>query len=142
MLAHHIYGRLSFTIYLGGEFAMNMKRIISTFTMMSLLAVMLPLLATDASAASVNVSASGPSRCYNRRTRTYYLCKKPNFYRRHRKAINIGAGTGIGMLVGGLLGGRKGVVIGGLAGAGGGALVTHKQRPKNYARPYRTYRNY
>jgi len=43
------------------------------------------------------------------------------------------------MLVGGLLGGGKGVVIGGLAGAGGGALFTHKQRPKNYVRYYRRY---
>ena len=121
---------------------MKMKRIISSFMMMSLLAVMLPLLAADASA-SMAASASGPSRCYNSRTRRYYLCKKPNFYRRHRKAINIGGGTAAGMLVGGLLGGKKGLVIGGLAGAGGGALVTHKQRPKNYVRPYRrTYRNY
>jgi hypothetical protein len=45
-----------------------------------------------------------------------------------------------------LIGGKKGVVIGGLAGAGGGALFTHKQKPKNYyKRVYvqpRTYRNY
>jgi len=37
------------------------------------------------------------------------------------------------------------VAIGALAGAGGGYLVTKKQRPKNYTRRYylrRTYRNY
>jgi hypothetical protein len=54
-------------------------------------------------------------------------------------------------LIGGLIGGKKGVVIGGLAGAGGGALFNHKQRPQNYyrrhylnVRPYtarRVYRN-
>lgn len=87
-----------------------------------------------------------------RRSRTvYYYYKKPNFYRRHRKAINIGVGTGIGALVGGLIGGRRGAGIGALAGAGGGYLVTKKQHSKNYyrrvyvrpARVYRrTYRNY
>lgn len=115
-----------------------LKKYFTSLMMVTMLAVMMPLAASTTYAAA----NAGPSRCYNARTRRYYLCKKPNFYRRHRKAINIGAGTGIGMLVGGLLGGRKGVVIGGLAGAGGGALFTHKQRPKNYARPYRTYRNY
>jgi hypothetical protein len=115
---------------------MNMKKIFATFTMMSFLAVMIPLMTTESYAAT-SAAVTKPSRCYNARTGRYYLCKKPNFYRRHRKAINIGAATGIGMLVGGLLGGKKGVVIGGLAGAGGGALFTHKQKPKNYIRPYR-----
>lgn len=128
-----------FDVITGGEPIM-LKKYFTTLLMISMMGVMLPLMATNASAAAAATSASGPSRCYNARTRTYYLCKKPNFYRRHRKAINIAAGTGIGMLVGGLLGGRKGVVIGGLAGAGGGALFTHKQRPKNYIRPY--YRRY
>src|SRR5687767_13811969 len=108
------------------------RKYITTFMMFAMFAVAMPLLATtDASAQT--------RRYYNSRTGTYTVVKKPNFYRRHRKAINIGAATGIGMLVGGLLGGKKGVVIGGLAGAGGGALFTHKQRPKNYYRRY-TYR--
>ncbi len=78
------------------------------------------------------------ARYYNNGTRNRnYVYKRPNVYRRHRKAFNIGIGTGIGALVGGLVGGRKGVVIGGLAGAGGGALFTHKQKPKNYVRYYR-----
>lgn len=108
-----------------------MKRYITTFLMMTMLAVMIPVFAE---------SASAQTRCYyTSRTRTSTIYKRPNVYRRHRKAFNIGIGTGIGMLVGGLLGGRKGVVIGGLAGAGGGALFTHKQRPKNYVRYYRRY---
>jgi hypothetical protein len=107
------------------------RKYFATFMMFAMLAVGIPLMSATPVAAQ--------TRYYNPRTRTYTVIKKPNFYRRHRKAINIGAATGIGMLVGGLLGGRKGVVIGGLAGAGGGALFTHKQRPKNYYRRY-TYR--
>lgn len=110
-----------------------LKKYFATFLMMSMMAVMVPLFAT---------SAMSQTRYYNSRTGTYTTVKRPNVYRRHRKAFNIGIGTGIGALVGGLVGGKKGLVIGALAGAGGGALVTHKQRPKNYTRYYRTYRNY
>ena len=98
--------------------------------MLTMLAVMVPFTAT-------NVAAQ--TRYYNARTGKYYYAKKPSFYRRHRKAINIAASTGAGMLLGGLLGGRKGVAIGALAGAGGGYLFTKKQRPKNYVRYYRNY---
>lgn len=78
------------------------------------------------------------ARYYNNGDRNRnYVYKRPNVYRRHRKAFNIGIGTGVGALVGGLLGGGKGVVIGSLAGAGGGALFTHYQRPKNRVRYYR-----
>ena len=83
-------------------------------------------------------SADGQRRTVRTRNGRVIVYKKPNFYRRHRKAVNIGAGTGAGLLVGGLLGGKKGAVIGGLAGAGTGAIVTHKQRPKNRVR--RVYR--
>ena len=115
-----------------------MKRFISTFIMTSLLALV-PLVGTSTASAATAASsaASSPTYCYNSRTGRYYRCKKPNFYRRHRKAINIGAGAVAGMVLGGLLGGRKGVAIGALAGAGGGYLVTKKQRPKNYIRYYR-----
>jgi len=95
-----------------------------------MLAVMVPFSATTAAA---------QTRYYNTRTHKYYYAKKPNFYRRHRKAINIAAGAGAGMLLGGLIGGRRGAGIGALAGAGGGYLVTKKQRPKNYVRYYRRY---
>ena len=64
-----------------------------------------------------------------------------------KKLLNqmFGASEGSNPLdkVGGMLGGKKGLVIGGLAGAGGGALFTHKQRPKNYVRRvYTRPRNY
>ena len=106
-----------------------MKKYIALFMFITLFASIGLIFASPGAAQTRTV------RTRNGRTIVY---KKPNFYRRHRKAINIGAGTGAGMLVGGLLGGKKGLVIGGLAGAGTGAIVTHKQRPKNRVR--RIYR--
>ena len=67
-----------------------------------------------------------------RRHGRYYYYKRPNFYRRHRKAVNIGAGTVGGAIIGGLIGGKKGAGIGALAGAGGGYLFTKKQRSKHH----------
>ena len=68
------------------------------------------------------------------RTTTYrtasYVARRPSFYRRHRNMINIGIATGAGALVGGLLGGRRGVGLGLLDGAGAGALYTYKLNPK------------
>jgi len=123
-----------------------LKKSLLVFLMAIFFAVMLPIAATTASAQTRH-----RHRHYRSRTTTsYYYYKRPNFYRRHRKAINIGGGAVGGMLVGGLIGGRKGALIGGLAGAGTGAIVTHKQRPKNHytiryvhgRRVYRrTYRN-
>lgn len=107
-----------------------MKRYLTTFIMLTMLAVMVPFTATTATA---------QTRYYKSRTRSSVTVKKPNFYRRHRKAINILGGAGGGMLLGALLGGKKGAAIGALAGAGGGYLVTKKQKPKNYVRYYRNY---
>ncbi len=104
-----------------------MKKIITVFMFVTMFAAIGVFFTSEGTAQTRTV------RTRNGRTVVY---KKPNFYRRHRKAINIGAGTGAGMLVGGLVGGKKGVVIGGLAGAGTGAVVTHKQRPKNRVRRY------
>jgi hypothetical protein len=59
-----------------------------------------------------------------------YVAKRPSFYRRHRNLINIGIATGAGALVGGLIGGRRGVGYGILGGAGAGALYTYKLNPK------------
>ncbi|MEP6789703.1 MAG: hypothetical protein ABJB40_14785 [Acidobacteriota bacterium] len=122
------------------------KKYITTFLMATMLAVTIPALAGTAAA---------QTRYYTTRDGRIIKVKRPNFYRRHRKAINIGGGTAAGMLVGGLIGGRKGLLIGGLAGAGGGAIFHHYQHPKNHNRSYvvghvtryrsrarRTFRNY
>ncbi|MFN0138783.1 MAG: hypothetical protein ACKVQW_01685 [Pyrinomonadaceae bacterium] len=115
-----------------------MKKYITTFVMAIMMAASVPVLATTAQAQ--RYCNTNNRRSYNNGDRNRnYSYKRPNVYRRHRKAFNIGIGTGIGMLVGGMLGGKKGLVIGGLAGAGGGAIFTHKQKPKNRVRYYRNY---
>jgi uncharacterized protein YcfJ len=122
-----------------------LRKYFTAILMATVFGVMLPF------AGAADVSAQ-TRYYYNARNNTVTKLKRPNVYRRHRKAFNIGIGTAAGALIGGLLGGRKGAVIGALGGAGGGALFTHYQRPKNYtraytyrARPvtaYRSYRNY
>lgn len=96
-----------------------MKKIITTFMMMALMAVAIPMFATSADAQT-------------RRTRRTYArtYEKPSFYKRHRNLINIAIGTGAGALIGGLIGGKKGALIGTAAGAGGAALYTYKLNPK------------
>src|SRR4051794_29101693 len=68
-----------------------------------------------------------------RRTPVYYtrsyVASRPSYYRRHRNIINMAVGTGAGMLLGGLIGGRRGAGIGALTGLGGSALYTYKLRP-------------
>jgi hypothetical protein len=44
--------------------------------------------------------------------------------------INMGIATGAGALIGGLVGGRRGVGLGMLGGLGAGALYTYKLNPK------------
>lgn len=127
-----------------------MKKYITTLVMALMVAASVPAFATTVQAQRYcntnnrrNFNNGGyynNARYYNNGDRNRnYVYKRPNVYRRHRKAFNIGIGTGIGMLVGGMLGGKKGLVIGGLAGAGGGALFTHKQKPKNRVLYYRNY---
>ena len=98
-----------------------MKKHISTFVMIAMMAISVPMLAG---------SASAQTRRYTPRQTTSYNYKKPSFYRRHRNLINIGIGTGAGALLGGLIGGKKGALIGAAAGAGGSALYTYKIHPK------------
>ena len=110
-----------------------MKKIITTFMMMALMAVAIPMFAT---------SADAQTRRYRvRRAPVVTTYERPSFYRRHRNLINIGIGTAAGALIGGLLGGKKGALIGTAAGAGGAALYTYKLNPKThrYERVYRRY---
>ena len=99
-----------------------MKKIITTFMMMALMAVAIPMFATSADAQT--------TRYRSRRAYTTATYRKPSFYSRHRNLINIAIGTGAGALLGGLIGGRKGALIGTAAGAGGAALYTYKLKPK------------
>ena len=108
-----------------------MKKYITSFLMMAVLAVMIPF--------ATATSASAQTRYYRTRTNVTRTYQRPNFYKRHRNAINIGIGTAAGALLGGLIGGKKGALIGTLAGAGGAALYTYKLNPKTH-RYYRAYR--
>ena len=104
-----------------------LRKYISSFLMLALLAIILPLSASSANAQT--------RRYYNKRTHTWTVVKKPNFYRRHRKAVNIGAGAAAGALVGGLIGGKKGALIGGGAGAGGTVSGLGQRAPSPCPRP-------
>jgi outer membrane lipoprotein SlyB len=99
-----------------------MKKLLVTFMMMAMMAVMIPLTATETNAQT--------RRVYRNRTSTTRVYNRPNFYQRHRNVINMGIGTGAGAILGAIIGGKKGAAIGALAGAGGSALYTYKIKPK------------
>ena len=101
-----------------------MKKYLVSFLMMAMFAVMIPLASAT--------TASAQTRYY-RNGRTYYSTtyKRPNFYQRHRNVMNMAIGTGAGLLLGGLIGGKRGAGIGALIGAGGSALYTYKLRNRN-----------
>jgi osmotically inducible lipoprotein OsmB len=92
-----------------------MKKYITTFVMMIMLAISVPMLSGTVMAQRYGYSQT-------------------NVYTRHRKAANIGGGALAGAILGALLGGKKGALIGAAVGAAGGAVVTHKQGPRNYYR--------
>jgi hypothetical protein len=107
-----------------------MKKYITSFVMMALMAVMIPF--------ATATSANAQTRRYYRNGRTYSTTyKRPSFYRRHRNVMNMAIGTGAGLLLGGLIGGRRGAGIGALAGLGGSALYTYKIKPKTNRYYYR-----
>jgi len=107
-----------------------MKKYITTFLMMAMMAVMIPFAAT---------SADAQTRRNLRANRTYApVYEKPSVYNKHRNLINIAIGTGAGALLGGLFGGKKGALIGTAVGAGGSALYSYKLNPKT-KKYYRVY---
>lgn len=101
-----------------------MKKFLATFLTVAMMAVMIPLMATSADA----------------QTRRYQPQKK-SVYQKHRNLINIGAGTGIGALIGAIAGGKKGAAVGALVGGGGAAVYSYGVKPKknNNRRVYRRY---
>lgn len=108
--------------------------------MTAMMAVMIPMLSTDAFGQKRYI------KTYKSNGQTYVTRtnKKPSLYRKHRNLINVGIGTAGGAILGGLLGGKKGALLGALAGGGGSALYTYKLNPKKtrYYKNPRYYRNY
>jgi hypothetical protein len=129
-----------------------MKKYISTFLMMAIMAVSVPMLAGTAAAqrsCNTRSSRSSERRSYsssngyhgNGYSNSGYYDNGYNngsssrrVYDQHRQAVNIGAGAAAGALLGALIGGKKGALIGAGVGAVGGAIVTKKQAPRNYTR--------
>jgi uncharacterized protein YcfJ len=54
-----------------------------------------------------------------------------SFWRRHRDKLTVAGSSVAGAAVGGIVGGKKGALIGAGAGAGGGALYTYKLRKRH-----------
>ena len=114
-----------------------MRKIIATFLFLVFAVGLVPLLTP----VSVEAQSYYVRKVRDRYGRTRYVrVRKPSYYRRHRNAINVAAGTGGGAILGALIGGRKGALIGAGIGAGGSALYTYKIKPKK--RKYRKVRRY
>ncbi len=60
----------------------------------------------------------------------YYYGRRPSFYQRNRKVINVAVSTGAGAAVGAIVGGKKGALIGAGAGAVTGLIINAKQKPR------------
>ena len=125
-----------------------MKKSITTFLTIAMLAISLPMLAGSASAqrrtsynqdrySRVNRNSQriyrNNEQYYGQTNQQYYGYgyEQPSKYDKHRKAVNLAAGAGIGAIIGAIVGGKKGALIGGAAGLAGGAIVTAKQKPRN-----------
>ena len=74
------------------------------------------------------------SRASSQRVYYNYEPRRRSFWNKHRDKLTMAIGTGAGAAIGGLVGGKKGAGIGGLAGLGGSALYTYKlrNRHRNY----------
>ncbi|PYT01352.1 MAG: hypothetical protein DMF63_00430 [Acidobacteria bacterium] len=108
-----------------------MKKFLVSAMMFLIFAVGLPLSMEAHACPRHRRSRARVSRNYSSRYATAgYAANRPSFYRRHRNLINMGIAAGGGALIGGLIGGRRGVGLGLLGGAGAGALYTYKLNPK------------
>lgn len=114
-----------------------MKKYIFAFIVMSLFAFSVVLITPTSAEAQKRYT----KRVVDRNGRVRYVrIAKPSFYRRHRNRVNLAIGTGGGALIGGLIGGRKGALIGAGSGLAGSALYTYKLNPKT--RKYYKVRRY
>ncbi|HEX9959957.1 MAG TPA: YMGG-like glycine zipper-containing protein [Pyrinomonadaceae bacterium] len=113
-----------------------MRKYIAMFIMLVMVVGIMPLAMPTSVEAQTYVQ-----RYVDRRGRVRYRrVAKPSYYRRHRNRINMAVGTGGGAILGGLIGGRRGALIGAGVGLGSSALYTYKLKPKK--RKYRKIRRY
>ena len=102
-----------------------MKKIISTFLLLSFM-VLMPLMTNESLAATAVSTSAVSSSVIKPCTGSRYT----RWYKRHRNAMNVAYGAAGGAVLGALFGGKPGALIGAGAGAGGGALYTYKLNPK------------
>ena len=102
-----------------------MKKSVITFFIMALFATMLVFSSAEPASAQTYLR-----RVVRNGRVTYVRVRKPSYYRRHRNRINMAIGTGGGALLGGLIGGRKGALIGAGTGLAGSSLYTYKFNKK------------
>ena len=114
-----------------------MKRSLIIFVILALLSGVLIFSAPQTTLAQRSVYYQ---RVYRNGRVHWVRVRKPSFYRRHRNRMNMAIGTAGGALVGGLIGGRKGMLIGAGTGLAGSALYTYKLKKKR--RVYRKVRRY
>ena len=106
-----------------------MRKTLISFFIMALVAGMLVFSTPQTASAAPAVQTYYRKVTRNGRT-YYYRTRKPSYYRRHRNRINMAIGTGGGAVLGGLIGGRRGALIGAGTGLAGSALYTYKFNKK------------
>lgn len=112
-----------------------MKKYIRIFIILAVVLGLMPLMLP----VEVEAQSYYTKKVVDRNGRVRWVrVRKPSYYRRHRNRINMAVGTGAGALVGGVIGGKKGMLIGSGVGLGSSALYTYKIKPKK--RKYRKVR--
>ena len=83
---------------------------------------------------SARVYYDNSGRAYYDNSGVYYdyANGKRSFWDRHRDKLTLAIGTGAGAAIGGLLGGKRGALIGAASGLGGSALYSYKLRNRGY----------
>ena len=114
-----------------------MKRIFTLLMTAMLLAVLAaPTFAQGRSSRRVYDSRAYDSQVYYDNSQSYYdnsgAYRDRSFWDRHRDKLTVAAGTAGAAAIGGLIGGKRGAVIGAVAGLGSSALYTYKLRNRRY----------
>ena len=112
-----------------------MKKVITTFLMVTMMAITMPLMAAESSAPAPVLESfeSGIGPCYGGRVYRTRLTRR----QRRDRLVNSLVGAGIGAAIGGGIGGGRGALIG--AGAGGGGYLLYRYIRDRRGRCVRQY---